>query len=100
MRCSFGPLMIGIPSVDESDWIATYRSALWAPIWTQMFGCFWTPSRIVGIAAHSGTLGFYLDTLLWMLLDFFWVSCGLLLGFFWASSEMLDASCRNRRICF
>lgn len=83
MRCSFGRLMIGILSVDESDWIATCRPALWTPIWTQFFGRFWAPSRIVGIATYRGTLGSYLDTLLWVLLDSFWTFSGLLLGFVW-----------------
>lgn len=81
MRCSFGRLMIGIPSVDESDWIATYRPALWTPISTHFFECSWTPSRIVGIANYGGNLGFYLDTLVWMLLDSFWASSGPFLGY-------------------
>lgn len=65
MRCSFGRLMIGIPSVDESDSIATHRPALWTHIWTQLFGSFWTPPRMLEIAIYGGTLGSYLDTLLW-----------------------------------
>ena len=87
MRCSFGRLMIGIPSVDESNWIATYRPALWTPIWTQYFGCFWTPSRIVGIATWTHFFGCFW-TPSGLLLDFLWTSSGLLLDSFWPSSGL------------
>ena len=52
-------------------------------------GSFCTPSRIFEIVTYRGTLDSNLDSLLWMLLDFFW-----------ASSGIHDVSCRGRRICF